>query len=299
MANAKEKAELEKQAAMAVSLCPDDMTEGGGLLNNVRVMITAARFEMTNYGGRAQMMKPAALLVLEEPDGTVHEDQWWSCGKAEDWMPSDDGKYLIPTGLQKQINKSSNFGMLMQSFMDCGFKADKFSADINFLVGTEFHLQQVVAEGRDKVKSKDGTKEYEPTVPCAAEIFKFPWDTKKAASGNTGGSKTGGTAKKTVAKKKAAAKVKPSDDGGSETVEDGGNDLEALAMEVILDTLSNSEDGSVAKKALPVKIMQYMKENGHAQKVATDVNKLLFSSDEYLNREGQPWTYEGGIISLG
>jgi hypothetical protein len=296
MANQKEKQQAAEQAAMAVSINPEEMTEGGGLLDNVRVTITDASWEMTDYGGRSTMKRPAAHLVLEEPDGTVHDDQWWSCGKAEDWVPSDDGQYLLPTGLKKQINLSSNFGMFMQSLSDNGFPSDRFEPEIGCLIGLEFHLQQVKAEGREKTKSKDGSKEYDQTVPCAAEIFTFPWEEKKAKSGTAAGKKTGGTAKKKPAAKKAAAKKEPQEQGDT----GGGNDeMEETATTIILSLLAESEDGTVPKKALSVGVMKWAKENGLKPADANPIVKMLFNGDEFLGRDGNPWSYEDGIISMG
>lgn len=280
MATAKEKKALEEQRAKAVSLNPEEMAEGGGLLDNIRATIKEATFVMTDYGGKSSMVRPAAHLVLEEPDGEIHDDQFWSCGKAEDWVPSDDGKYLIPTGLKTQIHKSSNLGMFLQSLMDCGFPADKFDADIGFLVGLEAHFQQVDT-GREKKKSKDGTREYADTALCVAEIFNFPWEKK---GGKSGGGKT---AKKTAPKK--APKAQADDEGGRD------GDLESEAMTVIMGIVAESGDDGIVKKALATAIMQARE--GEDQKVTNKILKLAFS-DAFLEGDGVPWTYEDGVLTM-
>jgi hypothetical protein len=280
---AKQKKEAEAQAAKAVSLNPDDMAEGGGLLDNIRATITDAKFVMTNYQGKSQIMRPAAHLTLTEiVDGEelVHDDQFWSCGKAEDWMPSDDGKYLIPTGMKKQIHKSSNFGMFLVSALDCGFPGDKFDSDISFLIGTEAHFHQIVVADRGKTKTKDG-KEYDAQVMCLAEIFKFPWEKAKGKSAKTSGKQSKG-------KGKGKAKAEPEADDGA----DLNADAQAIIMELLVEA-----GGEMAKKDLASKIMQHQKDAGGDQKTTNQMLKLAFN-DEYLGGDDQPWTYEDGVLTM-
>jgi hypothetical protein len=274
MATQKEKKALEEQKAKAVSLCPEDMAEGGGLLDNIRATVTAANFEMSNYGGNSSMMSPMAHIILQEPDGETHDDQWWTCGKTEDWMPSDDGKYLIPVGLKKSIHKSSNLGMLMQSMMDCGFPVDKFDADIGFLVGLEGHWQQV-ATGREKKKSKDG-KEYDPTCLCLAEIFKFPWE------------KGPGKAEKKGTK--AKSKTKDVEDTSGNT-----DDVTTVAQNLVLEILAES-GGEIPKKGLPAQIM--LKRKGEDQAFTNQVMAKVFD-DLFLGAEEHPWVYADGVLTVG
>lgn len=288
MATAQEKKKAEEARAKAASLNPNDMATGGGLLDNIRATIVEAKFEMTDYGGRSPSKRPAAHLILEEPDGERHEDQWWSVGKPEEWMPSDDGAYIIPTGLRKQIHVSSKFGMLTQSALNCGFPEDKFDPDIGFLVGTEAHFQQV-ATGREKKKSKDGSREYEDTALCMAEIFKFPWEKAGAKSAGAGGKKSGGAS--TGKGKKAADKDPEPDTGG----DDAGGDVETAAQELIFEILVEA-GGTIQKKELAAKIMQARKDSGD-NKGTNAMMKLAFN-DGFLGSDVHPWSYDGGVLSV-
>lgn len=285
MANAKEKKQAEEQAARAVSLCPDDMQEGGGLLDNIVITVKSAQFVVTDYGGKSKIKRPAAHLVLTEMvngEEYDHDDQFWSCGKMEDWVPSDDGKYLIPTGVKTQIHKSSNFGMLMASLMDNGWPKDKFDADIGFLTGAKFHMMQT-ASGRPDTE-KDG-KTYKDTVLCVAEILQYPWEEGKK-SGGGGGKKT---AKK--APSKSAHKTQDEDSGSGSGDDDLDADLAAIVLQLAIEA---GEDG-ITKKALASKISAARK--GEDQKVTNKMLAIVFKPG-FLESEDAPWDFDGTTVTM-
>lgn len=285
MATGKQKKD-EEVRANAASLLYDDMDEGGGLLNDVIVTFKEPKFVRTNYGGKSSTYRPAAHILLVEDDGTTYDDQFWSAGKDTDWVPSDDGHYLVKVGAKSGISKSSNFGLLMKSLMENGFPKDKVDQDITFLDGVKVHLRQQVVADRDKVKSKDGTKEYDATVLAVAEIIEYPWEKK------TGAAKSGGGKKKAANKK---AQDQQEDGGG----DDGAADPEQAAVEYIVSKLAENPEG-VNKALLPSMLIKD-KNAGNVDMDTGFANKVIavIFKPGWAEQEGHPWTAEGGTLKLG
>lgn len=275
----------KEKEQQGLSFAPDDMAEGGGLLDNIRATITGGAFEVTNYGGKAKQKVFAARLDLEEQNGTAHEDQWWKMGDVEDWVAINGGRGFDRAGVKDAVNKGTNFGIFMNSLIDAGFPADKLTPDIGCLFGLEAHFQQQIVEGRDKIKSKDGSKEYDPKVLCVAEIFSFPWEKKSKA-------KTGG-GKKSSAKGKGTTESNGADTG----VEDA---TAQIITEILLEVAEQSEDGTVEipKKSLGTSIMKKAKANDDIDpKMTNQMVKKAFE-DEFLGAQDRPWTYEDGVLSM-
>ena len=169
----------EKQGS--VSLRPSDAVEGGGLLDNVDVTWKEVRFAMWDYNGAVEVAGPALKVVMEVDDGTKIE-QYFSCGKADDWTPSKDGKKLVPVGGAKALNKSSNFMILLDSLIKADFPEDKIGDDCSVFEGLEAHMVRVKAperKGLAQTKRADG-KTYERTNLVVDVIHKLPWDKKGA-----------------------------------------------------------------------------------------------------------------------
>jgi hypothetical protein len=266
------------------SLLYDEMDEGGGLLNDIRATITKAEFVMTDYGGRAKMgKKPAAHLVLEEPDGTVHDDQWWTCGKTEDWVPSEDGHFLVPMGLKNQINKKSFLGRLLGSVMEQGFPKDKVSADIAFLEGLEAHWRQQSTGRKTQRDGKD--TEYDETVLCVAQIFKYPWEKK---SGGGGGKKS------TSSGSKSAAKSVGSGGGGGSGDAGGGGNAEDVVTGFILGKIVENPDG-IAKADMPKMLMDNAKEMDWDVKLVQGMISAVFNP-AWSESDERPWVVDGGFF---
>jgi hypothetical protein len=278
----------KEEQARAASLCPADMDESN-LLDNIRCTWKGCCFEMTDYGGKSQLKRPAFKATLEEPGGTEHDDQWWSAGKVEEWSPSDDGQLLLAVGGKTRIHKKSNFGLLMQSLLDNGYPADKFTTEAGGFDGLECQMMQVDS-GRGEREGKDG-KKYADTVLVVSEIFKFPWEKGKAKSGGAKGSTQ-------TAKGKAGAgavgKGKDDDSGGgkadAETV-DIETQLQLIIAEALLDK------PKIAKNMLPATIMIIGKRKKVDPK-STQAMIQLSAKDEYLSRDDHPWEFDGAELTL-
>lgn len=261
---------------MGVSLKPCDAVDGGGLLDDADVTIVEARFVMFDYSGKTQPV-PAIRLKLDSMDGTDPVDQYWSVGKAVDWMPSDDGKELIPIGKLLQLKTGSNGLLLLASAVNAGMPENKLGEDISVLEGMECHVNRVAAPVRKGLDQKEGT-----TVLAITKIHKLPWE-KDAAKEEKKGKKASRSSK---GKNKATEKSK------------SNADIDALATEFILGVLADDEtmkgfpDGIPKAKLAPEAFATLSSDDPNRSAI---VRKVF--EDEFLN--AGPWSYTAGKITMG
>ena len=213
-------------------------------------------------------------------------DQFWSMGRSDDWIPSEDGKQLLKVGAANSIRLSSNGGILLQALVGVGFPADKLGDDISILDGLQAHFIQTPAPERKGVKKTPKQKEKEekygpPTILVISEILVLPWE-KKAAGKPAAKAKPAGAPKAAAAKPKAAA---PTPEAAPEA---GG--VEEKATEIVMGILAEGE--GLTKKELTPKIFKVMADDPDRNKVI----QLTFK-DEFL--AGGPWSYDDGVLSLG
>jgi hypothetical protein len=262
---------------MGVSLKPCDAVEGGGLLDDVDVKIAESRFAMFDYGGKAQPV-PAIMWKLDAMDGGEPVTQYWSIGKSLDWMPSDDGKELMPIGRATQLVSGSNGMLLLTSLINSGFPETKLGADISILDGMECHVNRVAAPVR---KGLPNQKENQ-TILVVTKIHKLPWE-KDAPAAAAGKSKKGS---------------KNGSSGSKATTAKSTDNAEAVATEFLLGVLSNDDimkdypDGIPKAKLAPHAFSTFPADDPNRSAVV----QLVFK-DEFLN--SGPWTYSGGKVSMG
>lgn len=263
---------------MGVSLKPCDATAGGGLLDDEDVKVVESKFTMFDYSGKAQPV-PAIMWKLDRGDGSEPVAQYWSVGKGVDWMPSDDGKELLPIGKATQLVESSNGVLLLSSVVNAGIPESKIGADVSIFEGMECHMNRVAAPERKGLVSKKENQ----TILVVTKIHKLPWE--KAAA--KGGGKT--------------AKGKPAGGGGRATKGSKAPataDIDGIATEFILNILANDEtmaqfpDGIPKAKLAPQAFATFPADDPNRGAVV----KKVFE-DAFLN--AGPWAYTGGKISMG
>jgi hypothetical protein len=272
----------------AASLNPETFIEGSGLIDDVDVTLISNKFALFDYNGTVTPGSPSLLVKMQDDEGNEY-DQYYSMGSAKDWMPSEDGSQLLAVGSATSIRISSNGGILLKSLVDAGFPVDKLGDDITILDGTVVHVIRVPAPQRPGVKMTDKQKEREEkygpaTILVVSEIRTLPWDKKtpkgapKAAAKPVGKPTTKPVAAKTTVK--AAPAPEP---------EEEVSELSEKAINAVMEILAN---GPAAKKELPAKLFQTMKEDPDRNAIV----KMVFD-DEFLG--SGPWSYEGGVLSLG
>jgi len=258
-------------AKEAASLNPEDFVEGGGLIDDVDVVLKELSFEMFDYQGSAP--ETPSLKVLMDVDGD-EMDQYYSMGSPKDWMPSDDGKQLIAVGTASGIRMSSNGGIFLKSLIDAGFPTERLGTDISVVNGTEAHVIRVPAPKRSGIKQtakqKEREEKYGPaTILVVGEILTLPGESK--------------------AKGKAKGKAKPAAGKGKPKPKTSG-DVEEKTTEALVSILA--EVGTLTKKEIPGHLFKTLKDDpdrNEAIKIAFD--------DEFLGNG--PWEYDDGTLIAG
>ena len=250
----------------AMSLNPETFLEGGGLVDDVDVVVKDAKFVMWDYNGKIPQPSPALCLTMEVEDEEVL--QYYSMGSAKDWLPSEDGAQLLSVGTATAIRKTSNGGIFLTSLIDSGFPVEDLGDDISVLDELQAHMIRVPAPKRGGLKQEE--KKYEQTILIVSEIIAMPGEKKKP---------TGAPKKKTA---KGKAKPKPK----SKKEEPEGDASEKATM-VIMSILE--EEGTITKKDLPGKLFQTLKSDPDRNAII----KLAFD-DDFL--DDGPWTYEDGTL---
>ena len=278
---------------MSISLNPADAIEGG-LLDDVNVEITSAKFEMFDYGGKAAATPALKLDMTVE--GVEVDGQYWSVGNSQDWAPTKNGKGLDAIGGQTQLRAGSNFMLFVTELINAGFPADKIGEDITVLDGMECHVKRIPAPkrgGLSNVKKGPDGKEYEATVLVVDEVIRLPWE-KKAGKGAPAKKKSAAKGKAKGKGKAAVAEAKVEGDAGADTGTDSGaaeGGVEERAIEFVMGALAAHPDG-IAKKDLPTMVFQELKTDPDRNKIVQ-----LIYKDEFL-ADG-PWVYADGQVSLG
>lgn len=272
---------MAKKKTEGVSLNPEDFIEGGGLIDDVDVIFAENLFEMFDYGGKADTPAPCLKIALEVADVDDPVEQYYSMGSANDWIPSEDGTQLVAVGKATNIRATSNGGIFLKSLLDAGFPAEDLGDDITVLDGLQAHMIQVPAPkrtGLKKTKDQEAREERfgPPMILVVSEIIALPGEKKKPKGATTKG-KT-----KTPAKGKGTTKTKK-----DAPADDALNDKSVAAVMELL-----ADKGSMAKKDLPGKIFQSMKDDPDRNAIV----KTVFD-DEFL--ENGPWEYDDGVLVMG
>lgn len=256
-------------------LRPSGFSEGGGLLDDVNATIKEARFEIFDYQGKGTPA-PSLRINLTLEDGS-EASQNWSCGKAQDWQPSEDGKKLVAIGRATALNRQSNVALLLESIVNSGFPEDKIGDEITVFEGMEAHFIRVPAPERKGIAKRTDAQGnvIEQTILTVDKINKLPWEKKAAAPK--------GAAKAAAAPAKGApAKAAPA--------AAAAGDLTEVASNAIVEILAENPEG-IAKAQLPA--LLFKKLATHPQKA--QVLQVAFK-DDFLSSGS--WTYEGGKLSL-
>jgi len=248
------------------------------LLDNVTVTWKDLKWEITDFGGKSKEDWLALHIKLEEDNGTVHEDQWWFAGDPKDYIISEDGKQIAPTGSRTTFGGKTPYGLLIKSLLDGDeFPEDQITDHLDCFDGLKVHMQQM---DTGKTRTGQDGKEYPQTALCVSQILKFPWEKsegKKAARKNSSSS----------------PKTKSED----ETL-----DLKAKAREIVLGIVMGAGEEGVTKKALVPKIMTELKSAGLSKSDGQTIIQMIHGDkDNVISGSAEdevPWDYEHGVLTI-
>ena len=268
--------EIEKPKR--ASLRPSDFTTGG-LIDDVDVTVSEARFVMWDYAGQVRDPVPALAVSMEVGgEGTPLTEtytQYYSAGDARNLMPSSDGKALDVIGGSGGLKTSSNAGQFLVSLVNAGFPEDRLlEGDISVMDGLEAHVHRIPQPERKGIV-KDPGKTREATILVVSKIHRFPWDAKKPKT--TGG---GSVSRMPAAK----ASTGPSTAAEAHAVA-GAAHMEK-ARTVVLGILTGS-GGSILKNRLTAEVFKVLASDPDRQAIVG-----LVYQDSFLGGEGHPWSYD-------
>lgn len=258
------------------SLKPSEMSEGGGLLNDVNLTWKNVGFVLWDYNGKSPTNSPALKITLVDEDGG-EQGQYWSAGDAKNWVPSPDGKRLQSVSSVEKQNISTNMGILIKSLVDSGFDEGLIGDDVSIFEGLVAHMIQVPAPKRGGTVARtpraDG-RVFENTILVVDSIVTMP--------GAKAGAKRRGAA--------STAKAAPQAQNNGE--------LDAVSVKtlkkILEDNLGAHPDG-LLKAELPRLVFNELRANKELRNsVTTQLN-----DDEFLTGGGEGvWEYVDGKVSL-
>lgn len=167
---------------------PDQYTQGG-LLDNMDVRVTAAKYETFDYNGTTSDV-PALALTLIPLDGSGAESvQHWPCGDLKHFVPSDDGMTLEPASpdAPASIRNNTNLATLLKEMVTLGMAKNKLdSGRADVFVGLEMHVARKKSPNQDTGGKDKPADAKDRQILLPTKIIKWPWENKKnQATGNT------------------------------------------------------------------------------------------------------------------
>ncbi len=258
--------------AAGISLNPDTYGEGG-LLDDADVDIKEAAFVLWDYQGQAPQ-GPALGINFVDADGKEH-DQYYSAGKINFFVPSEDGESLIPVGDKQGIQRTCNAAAFLLSLVNARFPKEKLDdGKISVLVGANVHVHRQAQPKRSGLAQQPRADGREATILLVDKINRLPWE--KASP------KGVGSAAKTT--KPATAPTPPSESEAS------GDEVENELNELIVGLLA--EEGTIPKAKLAGLVSKAVdKDNPNRKSMVS----LVFR-DAFLKKG--PWDYSGGKLSM-
>lgn len=158
-----------------VSLRPSDAAEGGVMPTDQDLEIKEARFVIWDYQGKAPASLAAKLILLAD-DGSEYA-QYYSAGDPKRFVPTPDGEGILPASdSAAKLSKSSNYVLLMQELVNCGFPENRLGDDITVIERTKAHWIAKPQPERIGLKREPGRREAMMLVP--SQILKLPWEKK-------------------------------------------------------------------------------------------------------------------------
>lgn len=162
-----------------ISLGPDSWTEGG-MVDDVDVDVVEAKFCLYDYNG--QFAEGPSLMMglkIVGGDGDKVIAQYWSAGKVENFVPTNDGLGLKPVGKQTGLNKSCSLVILLESLLKKGFPKEKVDDIAKVIVGSRLHMVKVKQKS---IKDAETGQEKDRNTLVVTNVIKWGWDGTKTAA---------------------------------------------------------------------------------------------------------------------
>lgn len=256
----------EAQGLKPISFHPDDAVSGG-LINDVDVEVESSEFTVDGPEGYTESSLFLKWSLKDLQSGEV-TDQWWSAGKQayENFTPSDDGRFLLPTGGKDHLIKDSNFMLLMESLTGKGYPKNLCS-DAGAMRGLQLHVVRVPLKARPGMSAPNTDRER--TVLVCERIIRLPGEKTRGK----------GAAAPAAGKAKPVAAASPAAESPAPAVAAEANgevsELAADALRKVLEANSNTlELKQVRAQVFRALQSKTVAERNEAIKLVTDADWL-------------------------
>jgi hypothetical protein len=206
----------------------------GGKVPDGDYIIKSVTCEMFDYGGTKEA-GPALCFVFDDGQGSTHE-QYYSAGKAERLIPSDDKKRMVhPRGEAATWSEGSNASLMLGSLMKAGFPKERLTGDdVTVFNGAKVTVTAVAQPKRGMANEQEGK-----VISLVTKVLALPGE-KKAAARPTAA---------TTAPATAAPAAQPA--GTS------NGDLDAIAVQAVVMALEAAPDRTLKAKGLAVRCLKF------------------------------------------
>lgn len=254
-----------------VSIRPSEMVEGGVVPVDRNLTWEECRFALFDYtkrDGTVVATTTAARIKYTDDDGQEYT-QHYSVSDPERFVPSDDGKTLVPVGNAQSLNKSSNFFILMTNLVNAGFPENRLEEDISTLDGLRTYNIGIPEPKRSGLArtAAEGEQARERIISVPSQILQLPGEKAKAGAKVTG--------------KKPTAKA-PSADEGNAT---------GLALEFVGKIVD--EVGGVSRQDIAVRVFSDLAKDPNKDGIARTLFSPAFSATLLANG----FSVDGEVIS--
>lgn len=244
----------------------------GGKVPDGDYTIKSVTCEMFDYGGSVEA--GPALCFVFEADGQTHE-QYYSAGKAERLIPSEDKKRMVhPRGEAATWSEGSNASLMLASLMKAGFPRERLTGDdVSVFAGTKVTITAVAQQKRGLANEKEGK-----VISLVTKVISLPGE--KAARPTAAGRAPAASTSTTAAPAAAPAAA-------------SNGDLDGIGIQAVMQALEAAPDHSLKVKGLAVRCLKF----APGTKL-NDLTKLITADWLVAQADATGWTTDGEQIAL-
>jgi len=262
-----------------------------GLLDNFDGVITDAKFTPWDYNGKSKEVLALAVEITPEDDKAFV--QYYSAGekalKNFNILPGNTRVKAVNAavgGLPQNSNAVKFLGSLVSGGLteDQMVTPDGNSDDVSVLVGVKAHFHRVANPKQAGMKSSDKDGGNDNTVLLVEKVIAIGVTVQAAAPASTPGKPAG---KPNKANGKVVTPVAPAEPAPTVLA-----NIDERAAELVLAKVA--ENGGSAKKQ---ELAKYAYDTLAGDPARNSILTRI-AQDTFLGQDGQPWSYDGSVVSL-
>lgn len=291
---------MTEATGSGVSLKPSDaQAGGGGLFDDLDVLLKSLRFRTWDYQGKIQTPVLGLEVVFERLDGeeagTTFE-QVYSAGDLKFLVPSPDGSEAVPVTKERTgLTEGTNALQFLLSIVNSGFPEHLIGQKVTAFAGVKAHVNRVPQQKRPGIAKAAGQSGKDDILVVTnilnkAEIQAGTYQTPGATAAKAPAAGKKAAAPKTATP--AAAAPVPAAQAAAPGDQDA---VIGRAVDIVMQILTD-KGGSIAKASVAGEAFKIL--NATKDPLRNQVSQLVYK-DEFLSGGHGPWSFDGTTISLG